>query len=69
MMNSKLLLSKKDVASALSISVRTLENLIANKALAARKIGRRTLIPLTALEVFARRDHRTQEIAQPGAGM
>lgn len=60
MTNGKVLLSKKDAASALSVSVRTVEHLIANKALVARKIGRRTLISITALEAFARCDHQTQ---------
>jgi excisionase family DNA binding protein len=55
----KLLVSKREAASALSVSVRTVENLIRRKELLARKIGRRTLIPLSALESFARRDHKT----------
>lgn len=54
---TKLLVSKRDAASALNISIRTLENFIRRKELIARKIGRRTLIPLTSLEAFARRDH------------
>ena len=55
--NSKLLVTKRDAASALSVSVRTIENLIRGKELAVRKIGRRTLIPAASLEAFARRDH------------
>jgi len=54
---TKLLVTKREAASALSVSIRTIENFIRRKELAARKIGRRTLIPLTALEAFARRDH------------
>jgi len=53
----KLLLTKRESASALSVSVRTIENYIRLKELPARKIGRRTLIPYSALEAFARRDH------------
>jgi excisionase family DNA binding protein len=53
----KLLYSKKEAASALSVSVRTLENYIRRKELIARRIGRRTLVPLASLEAFARRDH------------
>jgi len=59
-MDSKLLLDKKTAAAALSVSVRTVENLIRNKLLLARHVGRRCLIPRAALEAFARRDHRTQ---------
>jgi excisionase family DNA binding protein len=60
MTNTKLLLSKKDAASALSVSVRTVENLIARKELVARRIGGRTLVPATVLETFVKRDHETQ---------
>jgi excisionase family DNA binding protein len=53
----KLLVTKREAASLLSVSIRTIENFIRRKELVARKIGRRTLIPLTSLESFARRDH------------
>jgi excisionase family DNA binding protein len=53
----RLLITKREAASALSVSIRTIENFIRRKELAARKIGRRTLIPLASLESFARRDH------------
>jgi excisionase family DNA binding protein len=53
----RLLVTKREAASALSVSIRTVENFIRQKELAARKIGRRTLIPLVSLEAFARRDH------------
>jgi len=55
-MNDRLLVSKREAASLLSVSVRTIENLIAAKRLVARKLGRRTLIPRSALEQFIRRD-------------
>jgi len=54
---TRLLVTKREAASALSVSIRTVENFIRRKELAARKIGRRTLIPLASLEAFARRDH------------
>lgn len=60
MTSDKLLLSKRDCAAALSVSVRTIENLIARKELVARRIGSRTLIPFAALQAFTRRDHATQ---------
>ncbi len=49
----KLLVSKRDAAIALGVSIRTVENLIARKHLPKRKLGRRTLIPFSALERFA----------------
>jgi len=55
-MSDRLLVSKRDAASLLSVSVRTIENLIAAKRLIARKLGRRTLIPRSAIEQLARRD-------------
>lgn len=55
-MSEKLLVSKRDAALLLSVSVRTIENLIAAKRLVARKLGRRTLIPWSALEQLSRRD-------------
>jgi len=52
-METKLLFSKREAAQRLSISVRTLENLLATKELEARRIGRRVLIPAAVLEHFA----------------
>jgi excisionase family DNA binding protein len=54
-----ILVGKKESASALGVSVRTIENLMNRKQLPARKVGRRTLIPYRALQEFARRDHPT----------
>jgi len=62
----KLLVSKREAAAALGVSVRTIDNLLAHKELVARKIGRRTLIPVTELERFARRDHATTSRARRG---
>jgi excisionase family DNA binding protein len=53
----KLLFSKREAATILSLSVRTVENLIARKELTARRVGRRTLILASSLNVFVRRDH------------
>jgi excisionase family DNA binding protein len=55
----KILVSKRDAAAVLSVSVRTVENLISSKELPARKIGRCTRIPYRALIEFARHDHPT----------
>jgi excisionase family DNA binding protein len=64
MQTTKLLLSKRDCAAALSVSVRTVENLIARKELVARRIGSRTLIPVASLEAFTKRDHATRAATQ-----
>jgi len=53
-MSEKILLSRRDAAEALSISVRKVDYLIAQGALAAVKVGKRTLINRAALEKFAR---------------
>jgi excisionase family DNA binding protein len=53
----KILVSKRDAAFALSLSVRTVENLIARKELTARRVGRRTLVVASSLESFVRKDH------------
>ena len=55
----KIFFSKKSAAEMLSISVRTLENLIAAKQLRAKRIGSRVVISSQVLEEFARRDHAT----------
>jgi len=56
----KLLCSKKETADALGVSLRTVDNLIARKELAVRRLGRRVLVPIVELERFTRRDHLTR---------
>ena len=53
----KLLYSKADAAHALSISERSVSYLIANKKLAFRKLGKRTLIPASEIRRFAAANH------------
>jgi excisionase family DNA binding protein len=60
-METKLLFSKREAAQRLSISIRTLENLLATKELEARRIGRRVLIPATVLERFATTNKRNRK--------
>ena len=60
MQTEKVLISKKEAANLLSLSVRSVEYLIQFRELPSRRIGRRVLIPRQALEQFARRDHRTK---------
>jgi excisionase family DNA binding protein len=54
---SPLLLSRKSAAALLSVSVRTIDNLLARRELVSRTVGRRRLIPRKSLEEFARHDH------------
>ena len=56
----KILLTRHEAAGALSISVRTLDTLLARRELATRRVGRRRLIPRTELERFARTNHATK---------
>ena len=56
----KILVSKREAARLLSLSLRTLDNLIGQRELLVRRVGRRVLIPRKALENFARRDHPTR---------
>lgn len=55
-----LALNVREAARRLSISPRTLALLIATGEIQSRKIGRRRIIPVTALEKFLVRDHSTQ---------
>ncbi|MGH9342514.1 MAG: hypothetical protein ACRD19_01945, partial [Terriglobia bacterium] len=55
--DSKLLVSRKSAAVIVSLSLRKIDGLLASKQLPFRKIGTRTLIPLAALQRFARTDH------------
>jgi hypothetical protein len=55
--SEKFLLSREESAHVLSISLRALDYLIANKILPTRRIGTRVLIPLAAVRQFARGDH------------
>jgi excisionase family DNA binding protein len=53
---TRLLYSREDAATQLSISVATLDRLIGKKELTARRIGRSVLIPHGELMKLARRD-------------
>jgi excisionase family DNA binding protein len=54
---ARLLYTRNEAARQLSISVRSVDYLIANKQLATRRIGKRVLIPHSELVRFARADH------------
>jgi excisionase family DNA binding protein len=53
-----LLHTKIEAATMLSVSLRTIDNLIAMKELPVRRIRRRVLIPRTVLLNFARPNYR-----------
>jgi len=53
---TKLAVGIREAAQMLSVSPRTIQNYIAAKTLPHRKIGRRTVIPVRALEAFLRAD-------------
>ena len=53
----KLLLSRQEAAARLSISQRSLDYLVATKALSVRRIGSRVLVPLQDLQRFTGADH------------
>src|ERR1700679_2653921 len=55
--DQKLLVSRHEAALRLSISERAIDYLIANKQIAARRIGSRVLIAVTELQRFSRSDH------------
>lgn len=54
---AKLLVSREEAASMVSLSVRSIDYLLASKQLPFRKIGTRTMIPVTELQRFARMNH------------
>ena len=45
-----------EAARRLGLSVRTIATLVRRRQLASRKVGRRRIIPVMALEAFVRRD-------------
>jgi excisionase family DNA binding protein len=50
-----------EAARRLGLSVRTVATLVSRQELPSRKVGRRRIIPVAALEAFVRRDHRTSQ--------
>jgi excisionase family DNA binding protein len=60
--STKLMYSKLEAAELLSLSVRTIENLIGNRELTVRRVGKRVLISYESLLRFIRQDHRTGKV-------
>ena len=52
-----ILVNIREASALLGLSTRSIQNYIQIGALRSVKIGKRRLLPLAALEVFARRDH------------
>lgn len=55
--NPRLLYDRAEAARQLSISIRSLDYLIAGKELATRRIGKKVLVPHAELVRYARGDH------------
>lgn len=53
----RLLYDRKTAARQISLSVRSVDYLIANKRLGTRRVGKRIMIPHCELVRFARTDH------------
>jgi excisionase family DNA binding protein len=51
-----------EAARRLGLSTRTVATLVLSDELPSRKVGRRRIIPVVALEAFLRGDHRTGRI-------
>jgi len=55
-----LAVSISEAARRVGVSSRTMATLVAAKEIPSRKIGRRRVIPITALAAFLRTDHATR---------
>ncbi len=51
-----------EAARRLGLSSRTVATLIARRELPSRKVGRRRIIPVAALEAFIRHDHSLGQV-------
>jgi len=61
--DAKILVGREEAAQLLSISVRGIDYLLANRRLPFRKIGGRILIPVAELRKYARSDHPDRIVA------
>ena len=57
----KLAVNRFEAARLLSISLRTLDSLLARGELRGRRVGRRIVFPLEELQRFLKRDHPLPE--------
>jgi excisionase family DNA binding protein len=58
-MQEQLAVSIPEAARRLGLSIRTVATLVSRRELASRKVGRRRIIPVAALEAFVRGEPRT----------
>jgi len=61
--DAKILVGREEAAQLLSISVRGIDYLLANRRLPFRKLGGRILIPVVELRKYAHRDHPERIVA------
>jgi excisionase family DNA binding protein len=54
-----------EAARRLGLSSRTVATLVLRRELPSRKVGRRRIIPVVALEAFVRSDHRASGRVMP----
>jgi excisionase family DNA binding protein len=57
----KLLYTRRETAEMLSLSLRTLDTLIATKQLRVVRVGRSVRVPLDAIRAILKRDHTTDK--------
>ena len=57
MIDNVLAVNIPEAARRLGLSQRTVATLVLSRELPSRKVGRRRIIPVVALEAFVRRDH------------
>ena len=61
MQSEKLAVGRFEAARLLSISLRTLDSLLARGEIKARRCGRRVLFPVEELQRFLKHDHSTSD--------
>jgi len=66
--NERLAVSIREAAEMLGVSPRTIQNYISAKRILVRKIGRRSVIPVRALESFLRVDQPSPGTSKGDAG-
>ena len=66
---AKLLVSRNVAAEMLSISVRSVDYMLARRQLSTRRIANRVLIPIEEIRKFARSDHSGRMAGSPNANL
>jgi excisionase family DNA binding protein len=65
-MQEQLAVNIPEAARRLGLSIRTVATLVSRRELASRKVGRRRIIPVVALEAFVRGDSRAGHAGPAG---